>query len=735
MFSLNWTDMKRDALIGLPLISIFLQRFVTFPGNSILKGDIIMATTLNTSIQVPITRHHLSRTRCMISGFLLYTLLILAGHIASFPLSYTYLHTVCSSGCGLTPDNGRALQQWGISIALYANFYTLLQVLYILICVGVALFIVFKKPGQWVPLGLSCFLVGLSASEGANYFMLAITYPALAFPLHILIGVGINILGMYALFTFPNGKFGPRWIVGCYLFNVITIFIPIGNNSFIINIISSTNFSLLLGTLLYRYHHHLNAKERVAMKWIIYSLSIFIPLTILVNGILPAIVPAQSLAFVVVNTMDFFGCGINIAGFLMAVLYANAFDIDVLISRTLVFTTLTIMVVGIYVFVVGYLGAALRIEGNQIISLITTGVIAVLFQPLQHRLQVGANRLVFGERDEPHRVLTRLGQQLEATISPETVLPMIVETVAHSLKLPYAAILWTSRNDATKSDIAAVYGEQQEAIAQTYVPLVYQKKVVGELLLAPRRRGETLTPADLRFLRNLAPQIGTIVHSAHLTANLKQLTIDLQHSREQLVSAREEERRRLRRDLHDGLGQQLSTQTLLLTTAQMVLREDLDEAEAILKSAVIQSQNAIADIRHLVYALRPPALDDLGLLTAIQEQMTQNAVSGVTFSLDVPEQLPPLPAAVEVACYRIVQEALTNIIRHAHAHHCHVCLTCAEHLSLEITDDGLGLPSSLRPGVGLASMRERVEELGGSWFIEPAPLGGTYIHAQLPLSL
>jgi hypothetical protein len=153
----------------------------------------------------------------MTSGFLVYTLLILVGHIMGFLPGYAYLHTVCPSGCSLTPENVRALEQSHLSIALYANLYMALQVLYILVCVGIALLIVFKKPGQWVPLGMSSFLVGLSAFEGVDYPVLATAYPAVNVPAQLLIIFGMGALGMYALLTFPNGKFGSRWVLGYYL--------------------------------------------------------------------------------------------------------------------------------------------------------------------------------------------------------------------------------------------------------------------------------------------------------------------------------------------------------------------------------------------------------------------------------------------------------------------------------------------------------------------------------------
>jgi signal transduction histidine kinase len=234
----------------------------------------------------------------------------------------------------------------------------------------------------------------------------------------------------------------------------------------------------------------------------------------------------------------------------------------------------------------------------------------------------------------------------------------------------------------------------------------------------------------LSFLGGIVLIVIAIVIAARTAlanANLRRL-------RGQLISAREEERRRLRRDLHDGLGPLLASLTLTLTAARKLLREDPDAAEILLADATAHAQEAIIDIRRLVYALRPPALDDLGLVAAIREEFDQYRTGGVAFNLDTPEQLPPLTAAVEVACYRIAQEALTNVVRHAKAHTCMVHITLGEMFTLEITDDGVGLSATYKSGVGLNSMRERAEELGGTCVIEPSSVGGTRVFTQLPLS-
>ena len=262
------------------------------------------------------------------------------------------------------------------------------------------------------------------------------------------------------------------------------------------------------------------------------------------------------------------------------------------------------------------------------------------------------------------------------------------------------------------------------------MPLIYQSEIVGQLILAPRAPGESFSPADRRLLEDIARHAGAAVHAVRLTA-------DLQHSRERLVTAREEERRRLRRDLHDGLGPTLAGQTLKLDAAIDLVDSDPAAARALLLELKSQTQATVADIRRLVYELRPPALDELGLVDALRQYVTRYAGSGngLRISIEAPPQgLPPLSAAVEVAAYRIALEAATNVVRHASARSCTVCFSVYSALQVEVTDDGIGLPGDMRPGVGLTSMRERAAELGGTCVIERAPTGGTRVAARLPLS-
>ena len=412
--------------------------------------------------------------------------------------------------------------------------------------------------------------------------------------------------------------------------------------------------------------------------------------------------------------------------FSIAILRYHLFDIDVLLNRTLVYGGLTAGVTALYVLVVGGLGEVLRTSqpgGNLVLSLLATGLVAVLFQPLRQRLQRAVNRLMYGERDEPYAVLSRLSQRLEATLAPEAVLPTLAETIAQALKLPYVAVGSRAPGKASRKSWRPMACPPQPVLRW---PLTYQAEQVGELRVAPRGPGETFTLAELRLLRDIAHQAGVAAHAVRLTA-------DLQRSRERLVSALEEERRRLRRDLHDGLGPQLASQTLTLTAARQLLRHDPAQAEALLAEAIKHAQDAITDIRRVVYDLRPPALDDLGLAGALRAQAAGYGASGVNFTLSLPDALPPLPAAVEVACYRIAQEALTNVVKHAGARNCALSLTVDGTVTLEVVDDGRGLPLQRRAGVGLGSMRERASELGGQCLVEPRPAGGTRVLAGLPL--
>jgi signal transduction histidine kinase len=312
------------------------------------------------------------------------------------------------------------------------------------------------------------------------------------------------------------------------------------------------------------------------------------------------------------------------------------------------------------------------------------------------------------------------------------VLPTIVETVARELKLPYAAIVL----DGDRSVAAASVGSP---VAPTLaLPLAHggspddakPLRPLGQLIVAARAPDEPFTPGERRVLDELARRAGAAVHAARLAE-------ELQQSRERLVLAREEERRRLRNDLHDGLGPQLAALAMKLETARNRLAHE-PQAHELFADLIRRTQAAIGDVRRVVYALRPPALDELGLRSALQEWVArypQGGPDGPQVGLSLPERLPPLPAAVEVAVYRIAQEAVTNVVRHAGAARCAIALAidgAAGRLTLTVEDDGRGIAAGQPAGVGLSSMRERAAELGGSLAVTRGPEGGTIVRVELP---
>jgi signal transduction histidine kinase len=403
----------------------------------------------------------------------------------------------------------------------------------------------------------------------------------------------------------------------------------------------------------------------------------------------------------------------------VAILRYRLYDLDVVLNRAVVYTVLSVLVALLYLALVTLCRLVVGTDRGLWVQVLATVAAAAAFQPVRGRVQRAVDTLFYGSRSRPYEALTRLGLVLERAPQPQTVLPGVVESVARELRLPYAAI------ELREDDgwlAAAGFGEPPGD--RDEFPMVYQDEVIGRLVVG-RRGTERFGNADRRLLADLARQAGVAAHAA-------QLTLALQRSRAALVSAREEERRRLRRDLHDGLGPALAGVTLGLHGAATNVQRDPDAAARQLRELEGQVQEAVHDIRRLVYGLRPPALDELGLARAIQREAIRLECGGLAITVQVGDEgLGALPAAVEVAAYRIAVEALTNVSRHARATTCRVRLTRGHELEIEVSDDGCGVDG--RPaGVGLSAMRERAAELGGACWLEPLR-PGTRVLARLPI--
>ncbi len=668
------------------------------------------------------------------AGWVAVVLLVVGLFAAAVPARYDQIVTLSNLPEGIDPIALRAgLADAGLSIGFYAAYQLVLEICFAIVCLALAAGIFWRRSDERMALFVALLLVLLGTTFWGAIAALSLYHPAGSW-----IGESLGVVGKVSLFLFfylfPDGRFVPRWtryLALALIAGAVTgIFFPE-------SLLTVSNWPVplfllfMLGWLLtgvfaqvHRYLRVSGLERRQQTRWVLFgftgALAGFLAVILFGEVLFPLAQPGThgELAAMTIMTLSMLLIPLSIGA---AILRHRLFDIDLIINRTLVYGALTACVIGIYVLVVGYLGVLFRVQDNLLVALSATGLVAVIFAPLRDRLQRAVNRLMYGERDDPYAVLSRLGQRLRTTDAPEAVLPAIVETVAQALKLPHAAIA-LKRDDGFET-VAAVGHPKGEPLV---LPLIYGTETIGRLILSPRSPGEQFGPADRRLLDDLARHAEAAAYAVRLTA-------DLQRSRERLVNAREEERRRLRRDLHDGLGPQLATLTLKLDAARNLLGTDPQAADALLAGLKAETKTAISDIRRLVYDLRPPSLDELGLIPAIREGTTSYSQDGLNVSVEAPESLPPLPAAVEVAAYRITQEALTNVVRHAKASACRVRLCIGDVLELEITDDGVGLPEERHVGVGLSSMRERATELGGTCMIESGTIDGTRVLASLPL--
>jgi two-component system NarL family sensor kinase len=455
-------------------------------------------------------------------------------------------------------------------------------------------------------------------------------------------------------------------------------------------------------------------RQRQQVKWLAYAAVL---LTVLLTAALGLDWYSIGLVRAVLIAIGLWAVYVAIG---IAVLRHHLYDIDRLINRTLVYGLLTAGGIAVYVGVVKgvewLLAEGVGLSG----SLAATAVIAVSFAPARDRLQRFVDRRLYGERHDPVRAMTRLGKRLRDAPGGD-VLAGVLQTVCETLRLPAACLVVDNLEVAT-------YGRPGTASEQ--VPLQHEGHQIGALLVSPRTGEHRLGAADRRVLEVLAAPVAVALHAVLLSQ-------ELQRSRERLVAAREEERRRLRRDLHDGLGPTLTAVTLKADAARSVLAADPDRTDGLLAEVRGDAKQAIGDLRRIIYDLRPAPLDELGLLGALGEQVDRFGRQGLSIGLHAPEALPALPAAVEVAAYRIVTEALTNIARHAQASHASVTVSVADGFCLEVQDDGTTSAANgdrWRPGTGLQSMNERVAELGGTLQAGPTKTGGR-VHATLPLAL
>jgi two-component system, NarL family, sensor kinase len=489
----------------------------------------------------------------------------------------------------------------------------------------------------------------------------------------------------------------------------------------------------------WKYRTTRDPRAREQLRWVAATVA-----TVLVLDVGLWVLPAQLRgAPLLPDSLLPLGTVAGLVAVALVILRYRAFDLELLVNRTLVWGSLTVCVAAVYGGTLVLLGLVLerQTQPRLMLTLLATGLVALGLQPLRQRLQRAVNQWMYGDRDDPAAVLARVGRQLQATGPPDQVLGGIVATVGQAMKLPYVAV---ELDRAGQREVAASWGQPSGRLVA--LPLVHDSQTVGRLLVASGTQSGVLRPRDRRLLEVLAQQASAAVHAARLAVELADSRAQLERAHGRLLQAREEERRRLRRDLHDGIGPLLAGMTLQLDAARNLLGREPAGTDALLGTVRHELQLAIGDIRRLVDALQPTSLDQLGLVPALREAAARfstgaagstSAGQGLLVLVEAPDDLPRLPAAVELAAYRIATEALTNTARHAHARNASITLTVDGSLGIEVRDDGTaptGAGPAWRPGVGLQSMAERAAEVGGTLQAGPTPTGGR-VHARLPLEL
>ncbi len=676
-------------------------------------------------------RAFLSTGRAAQAGWLLFTLLALSLALPGIAPYRRLLQTICRDAPCLTGQLTPAqvlggIEAPGSSLSGYASFATGAYLLTYSLTWLTAAALVWRKPTQRAAV-FGAFALS-AAATGTLAQATARNVPFLQLPAQLIhFGLLVTLLPFFGLI--PDGHFRPAWLRWIALAIVpaaaLVAFDVVGEAAAIVLNVVIT--ALILGSLIYRYRSLPASSQQEQVTWAL-AAAILLTSAPWVGSWSFSLetVPTDLFAVKLFGTFLLVGALTCLA---VAFLSDELFRVDVVLSRALVYSLLSLFVVAGYVLVVGSLSLIFQASGSLWLSLVATGLVAALFQPVREQVQRFVNQLLYGERAEPYKVIAALGQRLEATFASDAVLPTIAQVVQESLQLPYAAIA-LEQNGA--SEVAAAAGAPLgEPIS---FALTYQGALVGHLLVTPRRGDAALDTADRALLADLAQQAGLAVHGVRLTAELRQMANTLQQSRERLVLALEEERRRLRRDLHDDLAPTLVGLSLRAGTIGDLIETDPAKARMLAENLDNAIRDAVGNIRRLVYDLRPPALDNLGLLAAIRERAREySTTQGLQVEVDAPDTLPHLSAAVEVAAYRIVQEGLLNVVKHAQAHTCHIAITLGDGLTIEIMDDGIGLPASRTSGVGLRSIRERAEELRGTCEITQSSERGTRIAVCLPI--
>ena len=399
---------------------------------------------------------------------------------------------------------------------------------------------------------------------------------------------------------------------------------------------------------------------------------------------------------------------VSIAAFAAAAAFAllrhRVLEVDLLLRRAFTVVGVTAMSFAVFAIVFATVGA---LAGDGPATLAAGLAVVMIAVPIRVRVRERVDRALYGHRDVSTAV-ARMSREVETELDPHETLPGLARAAAEMLGASGVRLEPDPRLGLASVSVGSALAEP--ALERQ---LRHRGRSLGRIVVGARAPGEPYAPGDIALVEMLSAQLA-------LALDAVALATQLQISRGHIVTAREEERRRLRRDLHDGLGPALAGIALTLQAAENTGGPAADE---LVSGARVQLEDVVGEIRRIVHGLRPPILDDLGLAAAIRAHADQ--LAPLTVELDLPDLPVRLSAAAELAIYRITTEALTNVVRHARARTCRVALHGdRSETVLEVSDDGRGLDPGAGPGVGLRSMRERAAELGGRWCSVRPPRAG-----------
>jgi signal transduction histidine kinase len=484
-------------------------------------------------------------------------------------------------------------------------------------------------------------------------------------------------------------------------------------------------------SLIQRYRHA-DPAQRQQIKWFAYAVSVLV-LYFVIDGVVTALDLPRGFWFDSVASVIAFGSlpvGIGIA-----ILRHRLFDIDVVINRTVLFGLLAAFITAIYVGIVVGIGSLVGGRGNLFLSIVATAIVAVAFQPIRTRARHFANRLVYGKRATPYEVLSTFSEHLGEAYSAEEILPRIARMIGEASGAERATIWvrvgrelrpsasWPEGGDARTplaagGDALPTFPEGEGAY-----PVRHQGELLGALSVVTSRR-EPLNETQERLLEDLAGQAGLVLRNVRLIEELRA-------SRQRLVAAQDEERRRLERNIHDGAQQQLVALAVKIRLARTMVGRDAEKAQALLEELQGETQEALENLRDLARGIYPPLLADKGLPAALEAQARK-----VPFPVRVdPNGVGRYPAEAEATAYFCVLEALQNAAKYAEASAAVVRLSHDDgHLTFTVTDDGRGFDIQATPrGSGLQNMADRLEAIGGSVDVDSSPGRGTTITGRIPV--